>query len=222
MAFIPGFLGLLSVSFCKMNALTIFALVLCSAVYLILSHRSRRGRLPGPKGWPIIGNVLDMPSSHEWLTFSKWAYTFGREDHCSLCAKLTDALLGDIVVLDIFRQRIVLLNSVEQAVNLLEKRSATYSDRPQLVLACEMVGWDKTLSLMPYGDVWRSVRKYFHNIVGSRELGKFLPMIENESSKLLISLLRQPQDFPEHVRRCVMSCLLATASEPHADCPFSS
>lgn len=83
-----------------------------------------------------------------------------------------------------------------------------YSDRPQLVLACEMVGWDKTLSLMPYGDVWRSVRKYFHNIVGSRELGKFLPMIENESSKLLISLLCTPQDFLEHVRRCVMFCLI--------------
>lgn len=111
-----------------------------------------------------------------------------------------------------FRQRIVLLNSAEQAVNLLEKRSSTYSDRPQLVLACEMVGWDRTLALMPYGDVWRSVRKYFHNIVGSRELGKFLPMIENESLKLLRNLLRDPLNFLEHVRRCVTSCLLVNES----------
>lgn len=110
-----------------------------------------------------------------------------------------------------FRQRIVLLSSAEHAVNLLDKRSATYSDRPQLVLACEMVGWDKTLALMPYGDVWRSVRKYFHNIVGSRELGKFLPMIENESFKLLRNLLRDPQNFLEHARRYIISYLLVKA-----------
>lgn len=33
---------------------------------------------PGPKGLPLIGNVLDMPRSHEWLTFSKWAEKWGK------------------------------------------------------------------------------------------------------------------------------------------------
>ena len=32
---------------------------------------------PGPRGWPLIGNVFDMPPSHEWLTFSKWGETWG-------------------------------------------------------------------------------------------------------------------------------------------------
>lgn len=61
---------------------------------------------------------------------------------------------------------------------------------------------------MPYGDVWRSVRKYFYHIVGLRELEKFFPMIRQESSKLvLVNLLHDPQNFLDHIRRCVIPCL---------------
>jgi hypothetical protein len=30
-----------------------------------------------PKGLPLIGNILDMPSEKEWLIFSQWADTWG-------------------------------------------------------------------------------------------------------------------------------------------------
>lgn len=32
---------------------------------------------PGPRRLPIIGNMLDMPSSQEWLTFAKWGQQWG-------------------------------------------------------------------------------------------------------------------------------------------------
>ena len=32
---------------------------------------------PGPKGLPIVGNVLDMPSEKEWLTFAEWGEQWG-------------------------------------------------------------------------------------------------------------------------------------------------
>lgn len=32
---------------------------------------------PGPKGLPIIGNVLDMPSEKDWLTFAHWGDIYG-------------------------------------------------------------------------------------------------------------------------------------------------
>lgn len=36
------------------------------------------GRLPpGPKKWPLLGNILDMPTSKEWLTFIEWGRTYG-------------------------------------------------------------------------------------------------------------------------------------------------
>jgi len=32
---------------------------------------------PGPKGWPIIGNFLDMPTEFEWKTYHEWCKKFG-------------------------------------------------------------------------------------------------------------------------------------------------
>jgi len=32
---------------------------------------------PGPKPLPLVGNILDMPSEKEWLTFARWGETWG-------------------------------------------------------------------------------------------------------------------------------------------------
>jgi hypothetical protein len=48
------------------------------AVYFV--RRKKRGEYPlppGPKGFPIIGSLLDMPTVDEWKTFYKWSKDFG-------------------------------------------------------------------------------------------------------------------------------------------------
>lgn len=45
---------------------------------------------------------------------------------------------GDVVYFEIFRTPAIVLNSFEAARDLLDKRSAIYSDRPRLVLLMEM------------------------------------------------------------------------------------
>ena len=32
---------------------------------------------PGPKKLPLLENLLDMPTSHEWLTFAEWGKKWG-------------------------------------------------------------------------------------------------------------------------------------------------
>lgn len=32
---------------------------------------------PGPKGFPVIGNALDMPKLNPWFTYTKWAKEYG-------------------------------------------------------------------------------------------------------------------------------------------------
>lgn len=39
---------------------------------------------PGPKQWPLLGNLLDMPTSKEWLTFSAWGEKWGQHSSVRL------------------------------------------------------------------------------------------------------------------------------------------
>ena len=45
---------------------------------------------------------------------------------------------GDMIYLELFRRPALVLNSLTAARDLLDKRSAKYSDRPRMVLMCEM------------------------------------------------------------------------------------
>jgi hypothetical protein len=36
---------------------------------------------PGPSKLPILENLLDMPTSQEWITFAEWGKKWGMELH---------------------------------------------------------------------------------------------------------------------------------------------
>ena len=56
----------------------------------------------------------------------------------AICSQSSTTLAGDIVFARFFRTPAVILNSREVAEDLLEKRSAKYSDRPRFILLNEM------------------------------------------------------------------------------------
>jgi len=47
-------------------------------------RKSRKGNRnglplpPGPKGYPLIGNLLDVPIDQPWLVYDKWCQTYGK------------------------------------------------------------------------------------------------------------------------------------------------
>jgi hypothetical protein len=49
-----------------------------SLCYHLYTRKSVLPLPPGPKGWPLIGNVLDMPKSHAWKTFAQWGDIYGK------------------------------------------------------------------------------------------------------------------------------------------------
>ena len=71
-----------------MLALSPFTLITAIVIAIILSvkhrrkwaHRLQGCRLPpGPRGWPVIGSLLDLPNCERpWTVYRKWAQQYGK------------------------------------------------------------------------------------------------------------------------------------------------
>lgn len=73
-------------------------------VLRLLFYFKRRPPLPpGPKGYPLIGNVLDMPTEREWLRFAEWGDNWGASSIFLRPVCLT--VLAQIIRGHMFRER---------------------------------------------------------------------------------------------------------------------
>ncbi|OCH87155.1 cytochrome P450 [Obba rivulosa] len=165
------------------------------AVFLsyMLGQRCSRPPPPGPVGWPIIGNIIDIPTTEpQWMVFKRWGEKW-----------------GNILSISLLGQRIVILNTRKDVVALFEKRSSNYSDRPTLVVAGQQVGWDRAGVLCRYGDTWREQRRLFTELLGTRKaLEQLTPVIEDQARRLLVGLLEHPQDLQQQLYRAATASSL--------------
>jgi hypothetical protein len=63
-------------------ALRLIAVVFTLCLFVSLLSPRNRGKYPGPPGWPLIGNLLDLRStqpvlSHPGKTFLQWGKKYG-------------------------------------------------------------------------------------------------------------------------------------------------
>lgn len=86
---------------------------------------------PGPRPWPLIGNALQIPTTFQWLTFAKWAETYGTWMLKSSWNVRIDLLLtlGNVMHISAFGQSTIVLNTLETALDLFQGRSNNYSGR---------------------------------------------------------------------------------------------
>jgi len=120
------------------NALAFFIFLSSFLCLLIVFHaRKRWGELPyppGPPSWPIIGNLLDIPTDAPWTAYADMSKKYGMRyilGNTSL-SRLRPAFQGDVICFRVFDQVIVVLCSLSAVKDLLEKRAEYYSDRPTL------------------------------------------------------------------------------------------
>ncbi|KAJ7262470.1 cytochrome P450 [Mycena rebaudengoi] len=152
-------------------------------VALILLYFNRR-RLshsplpPGPKKLPLFGNLFGLPSKFEWETYTKWSKEFD----------------SDIIHLSVAGKSIIILSSVEVVFDLLDQRSAIYSDRPRFIMINELMGMNFNFGGMRYGDNWRENRRLFHSAFNLIAARRFHPQEVNASHDLLRRLLENPDD----------------------------
>jgi hypothetical protein len=87
---------------------------------------------PGPKGYPIIGNLFDIPNVFIHKRFREMCRELGdRLSHRDL-SFFSDGPLhsdSDIIHLQVFTFHLIVCNSKGIVDDLLDKRSSIYSDR---------------------------------------------------------------------------------------------
>ena len=109
----------------------------------------------------------------------------------------------------------LIINSVKAARDLMEKKGAIYSDRPRLVFGGELVGWDRSLALTPYGERFRAFRRLSHRLFGSRaQTEKYHSLEERETKLFLRRVVKDPNGLVKHIRKSVFYVL---ALARHAD-----
>lgn len=113
-----------------------------TASFIRLRWKSRGVRLPpSPPGEPFLGHARCIPLQYSWETFSAWAEALGEIQFRMIAETLyaNDFYLeGDILYLSILGRPMIIINSVEVARELLDKKGATFSERPHSVVVNDL------------------------------------------------------------------------------------
>lgn len=135
-----------------------------------------------------------MPKSHLWEKAATWKKEY-----------------GDIIYLENFGVPLVILNSYEATIDLLEKRSVKYSSRPTPTMGSELQDWSWLTVFTPYGNRWKGYRGPIQKAFNTPEVVEYMD-VQRQSARLLLSnLLRQPNNHNLFIKSSVVrTIMLAT------------
>ncbi|KAI0300570.1 cytochrome P450 [Multifurca ochricompacta] len=174
-----------------MTLLTLLIFLSLPPFLLFLSFNNNRKTrfsfpLPsGPKPWPLLGNITDLRSNELWLLVTNWSKRY-----------------GDIVYLHLFGQGLVFLNSPPAVIELMERRSAIYSDRAPLVMATDLCGAGHMVAFTRYGEQSRRQRRLMARGLAQPRIPQYHPLIITSTRPLLRALLASSGgDFIPAIRR---------------------
>ncbi|EKM55771.1 uncharacterized protein PHACADRAFT_195823 [Phanerochaete carnosa HHB-10118-sp] len=177
-----------------MDLPVLLVLVSLSVLVFVQATRRRRMRLPyppGPPADPLIGHLRMMPDSDVAPeVFHGWAKQY-----------------GDVMSLNVLGKPLLILSSEEAAMDLLDKRSLTYSDRPSFPML-ERLGWKDVLVFVPYGQYFKKLRKMIQVPFEKEKVSTFRSIEEQEACVLLYNLLNDPVGMDRYVHRYSSAIIL--------------
>ncbi|KAF9484255.1 cytochrome P450 [Pholiota conissans] len=173
----------------SMLSTSMIGLVIAFLLHFVLGRlmKSPAQRLPYPPGPPprdiITGNARDLMASPKlWLTLTEWAPVY-----------------GPIFYLRSLNQDMIVLNTLEDTVELMERRSNNYSDR-WIVPLIDLSGWTYATTFKRYGPAWQDHRRLLHQKFRPAASLTFRPIQVEKVNDMLNSLLATPEDFMTHIK----------------------
>lgn len=106
------------------------------ALYLVFrvtfSRRQNTSRAlpPGPKPWPLLGNLGAFPKGAEGPHFGRHKALYGVSYCLHQCEKFCELFAGPVSSVRALGTTLIILNDKECVFDLLERRSSIYSGRP--------------------------------------------------------------------------------------------
>ncbi|RDB17677.1 O-methylsterigmatocystin oxidoreductase [Hypsizygus marmoreus] len=175
-------------------ALLVFLLT-CAflSVWVKLKRKKYSPLPPGPPPEPLLGHLRLIPGDHQDALFYEWGKIY-----------------GDVFHLRVLGRSIIVLNSAEAAVDLLDKRSANYSDRPHFVVF-ELMGWMRSLTFMGYGKLFQRHRRLLQGHLNSKKCETYHPIQARETRVLLQNLVLNEEGRDDFIRRFSTAIIMRVA-----------
>ncbi|KAK5136248.1 hypothetical protein LTR08_003855 [Meristemomyces frigidus] len=171
-----------------MAVISVITIAVVASFVLIVKHFQNIARnrlpkdvkkLPGPKGLPFIGSVLDLPKKNSWMRFHEWGHEYGPIYQVNLAGVNHVWITRDSVAHD-----------------LLAKRSSIYSDRPYIpALAEDNRTSGQYLPLMSRNETWSRQRRFAKQAMDNSQKASFHGYPELESIRLLTELMIDPSRY---------------------------
>ncbi|PFH47416.1 hypothetical protein AMATHDRAFT_67760 [Amanita thiersii Skay4041] len=189
------------------------ACTLALALFGYLYHRRARTHSrppvpPGPPKLPILGNLLQLPiGGPVWEIWAEWSRKYE----------------SDVIHVKVPGTSLVVVNSLQAAKELFERRSSIYSSRPRFPMAGELVGWGWQFTIQAYGARWREQRRLFTQYFHPSKVRNHQPLLARQAHILLHRLL-DPQENFMHAYQHVMAAMsislayginVLPANDPH-------
>ena len=148
-------------------------------LYSALTYDKRYKSLPpGPKGWPIIGNLTDFADDEKLPeTVRKYAE------------------YGPVVRTKMGGTNFIWLNTPAAVKDLMDKKGQKYSSRPPLPMAFDAGSGQKRQIFMPYGEDWRNLRKVTHAALNLPTSMSYTPIQDFESKQVLYEYLHAKDEW---------------------------
>ncbi|KAK3400418.1 cytochrome P450 [Sordaria brevicollis] len=154
-----------------------------TTISLVGSSGKNLKKFPGPRQFPLVGRIHDLPRFGLWLKFKEWADEY-----------------GPIYTTSVPDATFIIVSDEKIAEELLVKRGHIYSGRPQIR---SLIGHKEGVvysALMDRHDTWKLQRKWCHAAMAHAHRSHFYGHIESETRRFLILLLLSPDQFLDHTR----------------------
>ncbi|OAX43704.1 cytochrome P450 [Rhizopogon vinicolor AM-OR11-026] len=175
----------------------VYSAVLFVAIFLgwrsVSKHSGQAPLPPGPRLLPFVGNAFDIDVSRPWLTYANWKEKY-----------------GDLVYSRVLGQHFIIISSMKVARDLLDKRSAIYSNRPVL-RAYEEFGISSTTATLSYGETLRRHRKLYHDVLNAEASAGYHDLFLRKAHQLVANLLSAPEGVEDHLEMYAGSVVIAAS-----------